>query len=58
MPLPITVQQFSSDLDTAKAYFKAATLEGEPQKQQALATLALAAGQIAQAEALWLSSRQ
>lgn len=55
MPLPVTVQQFSADLDTAKDYFNAAAAESEPNKQQSLAMLALAAAQIAHAEALWLS---
>ncbi|WP_182481153.1 hypothetical protein [Nocardioides immobilis] len=56
MPLPVTVQQFSADLDAAKGYFNAAANESEPVKQQALATMALAAAQIAQAEATWLKS--
>lgn len=56
MPLPVTVQHFSADLDTAKSYFNAAANESDPQKQQALAAMALAAAQIAQTEAVWLSS--
>lgn len=56
MPLPVTVQHFSADLDTAKNYFNAAANESDPQKQQALAAMALAAAQIAQTEAVWLSS--
>lgn len=56
MPLPVTVQHFSTDLDTAKSYFNAAANESDPQKQQALAAMALAAAQIAQTEAVWLSS--
>jgi hypothetical protein len=56
MPLPVTVQHFSADLDAAKNYFNAAASESDPQKQQALAAMALAAAQIAQAEAVWLSS--
>jgi hypothetical protein len=54
MPLPVTVQQFSADLDSAKSYFNAAAKESDSQKQLALATLALAAAQIASAEATWL----
>lgn len=56
MPLPVTVQHFSADLDAAKSYFNAAANEGEPEKQQALAAMALAAAQIAQAEATWLGA--
>lgn len=56
MPLPVTVQHFSADLDTAKSYFNAAVSESEPVKQQALVAMALAAAQIAQAEATWLAS--
>lgn len=56
MPLPVTVQDFSANLDAAKSYFNAAARESEPEKQQALATMALAAAQIAQAEATWLGA--
>ncbi len=56
MPLPVTVQHFSADVDAAKNYFNAAASESEPAKQQALAAMALAAAQIAQAEATWLAS--
>jgi len=57
MPLPFTVQHFAADLDAAKAYLNAANAESDPVKQQALAALALAAAQIAQAEAQWLSDK-
>ena len=56
VPLPVTTQQFASDLDAAKAYFNAAVAESDPDKQRTFAMLALAAAGIAQAEALWLSS--
>lgn len=56
MPLPVTTQHFSADLDAARSYFNAAASEGEREKQQALATMALAAAQIALAEATWLAS--
>jgi hypothetical protein len=56
MPLPVTIHHFSADLDSAKSYFNAAAGESDPQKQQALAALALAAAQIAHAEATWLAS--
>lgn len=56
MPLPVTSQHFAADLDTARNYFNAAANESVPGKQQALATMALAAAQIAQAEATWLAS--
>lgn len=56
MPLPVTVQHFSADLDAAKSYVNAAASESDPDKRQALATMALAAAQIAQAEATWLAS--
>lgn len=56
MPLPVTTQNFIADLDAAKSFFKAANAESDIQKKQALATLALAAAQIAAAEAAWLNS--
>lgn len=56
MPLPVTNQNFISDLDAAKSFFIAANTESDIQKKQALATLALAAAQIATAEATWLKS--
>lgn len=56
MPLLVTVQDFSADLDAAKSYFNAAASESESDKQLALATMALAAAQIAQAEATWLGA--
>lgn len=55
MPLPVTVQHFSADLDSAKNYFNAAASEVDAHKQLALATMALAAAQIAHAEATWLA---
>jgi hypothetical protein len=57
MPLPVTVQNFSADLDAAKHWVNAAASETDPDKRQALATLALAAAQIAHAEATWLSNK-
>lgn len=56
MALPVTIQHFSADLDVAKSYLNAAANESDPEKQQALAAIALAAAQIAQAEATWLGS--
>lgn len=56
MPFPLTMQNFSADLDTAKAYFNKAANESDPAKQQTLALLAVAASQIAQAEAVWITS--
>jgi hypothetical protein len=56
MPLPVTTQNFIADLDAAKSFFSAANAESDIQKKQALATLALAAAQIATAEATWLNS--
>ncbi|MCO7238796.1 hypothetical protein [Aeromicrobium sp. CnD17-E] len=58
MPLPITVPQFASDLDVAKAYLNTAASEAHPAKQQALAMIALAAAQIANAEAQWLTGNR
>lgn len=56
MPLPVTFQHFASDLDAAKEHFNAAVKEGETEKKHVLATMALAAAQIALAEATWLAS--
>lgn len=42
----------------AKAYLKEAAAEGDPARQQALATLALAAANLAHAEAQWLTGHK
>jgi hypothetical protein len=57
MPLPVTIQHFAADLDAAKNYFNAAAAVSDPVKQHALATLSLAAAQIAHAGAQWLSGK-
>lgn len=54
MPLPVTVQDFSSHLDSAKSLIAQAANETDPERQRNLALIAHAAAQVAHAEATWL----
>jgi hypothetical protein len=58
MALPVTIQQFSTDLDQAKILLARASKEADPERQRNLALLASAASQIALAEATWLQFTQ
>lgn len=54
MPLPVTAQDFSNHLDSAKSLIAQAANETDPERQRNLALIAHAAAQVAHAEATWL----
>lgn len=56
MQTPVTVPNLLADIDTARQTLAEALRESDPERQRTLALIAQAAGQIAQAEALWLRS--
>lgn len=55
MPSPVTIPNFLADIETARQTLAEALRETDPERQRTLALVAQAAGQIAQAEASWLS---
>ena len=56
MQTPVTVPNLLADIDTARQTLAEALRESDPERQRTLALIAQAAGQIAQAEAQWLTT--